>query len=370
MRENRTIVFVGGGTGGHLQPGVALGRELHERHPGWRLLFLVSGRGVERSFLSAGQNVLELFPGAASRPSLRRVDQYFRALRSVRRLLREAAPDLLVYMGGYVTGLTALVARGVPAILLEPDRRPGKAARLARRRVSQVFAQWPEERPVRGWFERPGAPRTVTGMPVAWQAVPPREEARRRLGLAPSGRTLLVLGGSQGAQAINRRLAAGAGSLARVPGLQVIHLSGPRDREWLEETYVRAGVTARVLAFSADMDLLYAASDLVVARAGGMTVTELVAVGRAAVLVPYPHHRDLHQEANARMVVDAGGGWIVREGDRGEDFVEAEVIPRLLDEGELRACEARVRALERGDACRAIADSIEKLVGAGTPALG
>lgn len=354
----RTIVFVGGGTGGHLQPGVVLREELLRRHPDWKLPFLLAGRAVEKSFVTPEATGLELFPGRASRPAPWRADLYARAWFNAARFLAKAKPDLLVFLGGYVAFIARFARLRAPMVLLESNVLPGRSARLAAPFAKRVFLQWlpPAEARLPDWRAR------VTGMPLKFETLPGQREARRRLGLRPDARVLLVLGGSLGANAINERLLAGAADLAQQRGLQLLHLTGPRDEEKVQHAYAMAGVDAKVLPFCDDMAACYAAADLVVARAGGMTVAEIAAAGRPALFLPYPHHADRHQEWNARVLVDAGAAWRVDEAATGADFVARHVLPKLADPDELEVRGRKAFALGRRDGTRRIVEEIEQLL--------
>jgi UDP-N-acetylglucosamine--N-acetylmuramyl-(pentapeptide) pyrophosphoryl-undecaprenol N-acetylglucosamine transferase len=356
----RTIVFVGGGTGGHLQPGVVLRDALLRRHPEWRAPFVVAGRAVEKNFVPAEAIELELFPGQRSRPAPWRADLYVKAWFAAARALAELRPDLLVFLGGYVAFLARLARWNVPMVVLESNALPGRSVRLVAPFARRVFAQWPPPPESKLRSDR----TSVTGMPLrpGIDALPSKHEARRRFGLERAGRVLLVLGGSLGANALNERLIAGGADLAAMRGLAVLHLTGAKDEERVLAAYAAAAVDAVVLPFSDDMASCYAAADLVVARAGGMTVAELAAAGRPALFVPYPHHKDQHQEWNARVLVDARAGWLVRESDAGADFVRRHVVPKLADLDELDARGARALALGRRDATRRVVQEIEELL--------
>jgi len=199
-------------------------------------------------------------------------------------------------------------------------------------------------------------------MPLKFDVLPGKREARARLRLNEHRRVLLVLGGSLGAQAINERMIAGAAALAAAAPLTLVHVTGTRDEERVHHAYAMAGVDARVVPFSDEMGTLYAASDLIVARGGGMTVAEIAAAGRAALFVPYPHHEDLHQERNAGMLADAGAAWMVRESESGDDFVPRHVLPRLADLEDIERRGRIALSLSRRDSTRRIVEEIERLL--------
>lgn len=360
----RTLVFVGGGTGGHLQPGVVLRDALLRRHPDWRAEFLIAGRPVEKNFVPPEATCLELFPGLGGRPAPWRADLYVRAFWSAMRVLAQLEPDLLVFLGGYVAFIARLARLRVPMVILESNVLPGRSVRLAAPFARKIFTQWEPPADAR----LPAQRVAVTGMPLKFDVLPGRRDARAKLRLNEHRRVLLVLGGSLGAQAINERMIAGAAALAAAAPLTVVHVTGNKDEERVHAAYNAAGVDARVLPFSDDMPALYAASDLIVARGGGMTVAEIAAAGRAALFVPYPHHADLHQVRNAAMLTDAGAAWTVREEAAGDDFVARHVLPRLADLDELDRRGRIALGLSRRDATRRIVDEIERILDIELPA--
>ena len=348
------IDFAAGGTGGHLQPALALAEELERRSPRWQCRFLIAGRPVEREFL-AEREVVEVFPGFRSRPSPLRLDQWLGGIRRLVADRRHGHPDLLVAVGGYVSAVAVLARTGVPMILLEPDRIPGKVCRVLRPMARRVLRQWPD-----------GADTqrvTTSGMPLRWRGVPRRRTARLELGLEPEAPTLLVCGGSQGSRAINQRVVAGLDDLRSMPELQLIHLTGEADFKELRDRYASLDHRVVVAPFRADMARLYAAADLIVARAGGMTVAEIAAAGRSAVFVPYPHHANDHQAANAGVLVDVGAATMVREEDCPErEFLARHILPRLDSPEDLRRAEKAAAALGRPHAAQQVADVIESIL--------
>lgn len=282
------VAFLGGGTGGHLGPGIGVAEIL--RREGHELLFVIAGREVERALLEPRDlPCLALF-GAGGRPALHRVDVWLRALTRWRRMLTERDPDVVVVLGGWValpavwTGL-----RGRASVLVEPNGRPGKVQRLLHRRVDHCCLA----------VDAPGMPRgrrttRVTGTPSPPLSRWRRERSAEHLDLDPGRRTLLVMGGSQGAADLNALVPAAARRLAATgEPWQILNLTGPRgvgDRRELE------GVPVLRRPFLVEMAAAWALADVALCRAGAGTVAELAATGTPAVIVPYPHHADRHQD--------------------------------------------------------------------------
>jgi UDP-N-acetylglucosamine--N-acetylmuramyl-(pentapeptide) pyrophosphoryl-undecaprenol N-acetylglucosamine transferase len=321
ITEMRTfrVALAGGGTAGHLFPGLAIARAL-EVHAGRSTTWLFgTGRVAEARGLAGSGVRLELLP--APRPPRRRAALAAFALRlgrawfAARRRLRALAPDVLIGLGGYASVAPGLAAHslGIPLFLLEQNALPGKAVRLLAPRARRTFVPWEETATSLG--ER--AACDVLGNPVRAELWRARPEARYMLGLRPEAPTLLVMGGSQGAQAINRAVRRALPQLASAGGrsgrAQVIHLAGDDDVARLAAAYRAAGIRAHVTPFLADMGAAYAAADLALCRAGGTTIAELAACGLPAVLVPYPHAADDHQRANARAAARQGGALVMEE---------------------------------------------------------
>lgn len=355
-----SVVFAGGGTGGHISPGLAIAERLAAFDPAARSFFACSERPIDAEMLRhAGA---EFAPVAAApvswRPAgvIRFLRDWRRGKGQARRILAERKATWLVALGGFVTGpsVAAAVAAGVPVLLVNLDARPGRANRWVARRATCVVSA--VETP-----ECPGFAREIVGMPIRRVAIAPGDPltCREELGLKANLPTLLVTGASQGASSLNELMLA---MLARrreaFAGWQVFHLSGPSDVERLRRAYAAAGVPARVEAFTHRIGLAWGAADLALSRAGANSVAEAAANAVPTLFAPYPYHKDAHQAANAEPLVRAGGAAL------GTDLIDAvrnlEGLGKAL--AELLTDPARRRAmresLERnrpGDAATTIA---------------
>ncbi|MBI5369512.1 MAG: UDP-N-acetylglucosamine--N-acetylmuramyl-(pentapeptide) pyrophosphoryl-undecaprenol N-acetylglucosamine transferase [Planctomycetes bacterium] len=365
------ILLAGGGTGGHLYPGVALAQALRELDPAGAVRFLCTDKPLDRDALArygfdARPLVSPRWEGVR-RSGLSFLPRMIGALRRAAREQREFAPDVTVGLGGYGELAPALAAglSGVPLALLEQNVLPGKATRLAARWASAIFLQWEASRArlPRGARARCAAP----GNPVRREMAPvPRAEALARAGFDPATagatRVLAVLGGSQGARALNRWVTAAADGWTGLAGrVSVIHLTGKQDCAEVAAAYARAGVTARVAEFSDDMPAVYGAADLVVARAGGTTLAELTALGVPSILVPYPHAAEDHQMLNAQEAERAGAAVLWPEADLAARAAGPALEAVLLDAGRMAALRAGAQRLGRPDAAREIARRVLEL---------
>jgi UDP-N-acetylglucosamine--N-acetylmuramyl-(pentapeptide) pyrophosphoryl-undecaprenol N-acetylglucosamine transferase len=295
------IAFAGGVTGGHIAPGVALAEKVLESSPGSDVLFAgVDNRVERRMIVRRGLRLVGVSDrrGKAGVPG---------ALVRSCRLFRSFRPDAVVGLGGVASAgpLSAGLLMRTPLVLMEQNVIPGRTNRWLARWARRICCQWPEA------ARRLGPAAVATGSPVRSEIHAARNrdkaDARAELGLAPGRTTLLVLGGSQGAHAINGFLMGAAARLAK--RVQVVHAAGPADRPAVAQAYGAAGMKASVAGFFDEMDTAYAAADLAVSRAGALSIAELACAGVPAVLVPYPSARDDHQRANARAAAEQG--WAV-----------------------------------------------------------
>ncbi len=364
------ILFAAGGTGGHLRPALNLAGTLRERDPSGEVFFLTSGRSVENWFVdeSAG-SVKPLFPGASSRPGLANPLPWLRALATAWRVVGIFKPHAVVATGGYAAlpVIPRAFSSRIPLYLLEPNAVPGRATRTMARAAHRIFCHF--DTTARSLGRRAAAP----GSPV-WYAPDRGEgagaagqttssegidaaEARAFFGLKPDRRTLLVAGGSLGAKKLNETVAR---SLDRLQGdHQVLFITGERDFETVRAACDAAEVETRVLPFCREMDKAYRAADLLLCRAGGMTVAEVMVAGLPAILVPYPHHKDRHQFRNAEQLEAEGAAVILDEKDLVPDTFRQEVVDLLDDPARLLAMRESACRMAKPDAAGRILDTIE-----------
>lgn len=337
------IAFAGGATGGHLFPGIALAEHIAENLPEAEILFLCTDREFDRAALSAEGWPFVPLPSAPL--AMRRIHVLASAaLRSVAtsvRLLRDK--DLLVGLGGHGSAAPILAARilGIPYVLLEQNSIPGRVTRLFCATAEAVYSQWGE---ARRYLH--GAPVKIAGSPLRTKIRPVgREAARRALGIPPDVPVLAVLGGSQGATTLNERVISSLGSLNGLSRRwHVVHLTGARDYERVRDAYAGIGLQSTVLSFTREMSLIYEASDLVVCRAGGLTIQELAFFGRPAILVPYPHAADDHQHRNASILKAAGCADLICEREISPGFLRGVLVDYLANKHIYEARGERLRS--------------------------
>ncbi len=330
------VVIAGGGTGGHLYPGIAIAREvLKER--GNVALFIGTKQGIEAKVLpQEGLPVRFITAGKLKGMKLGSIMKTMvmlplSVLQSLR-LLREMRPDVVIGVGGYSSGPVALAAWGlrVPFLIVEPNSYAGLANRKLGRLADKVILSFPGTA-ARHFF--PAAKIKEFG-PLVRKGIDQgnRETALKDFGLQPGNFTLFVMGGSGGAHAVNMAMKEAAGSLKKLERLQILHQTGEKDAEEVAAGYRGAGVKAAVLPYIHDMAGAYAAADLVVSRSGATTVAELAVCGKRAVLIPFPFAADNHQEYNARTLAARGTADVIVQRDLKPETL-AKLILRYAGQG-------------------------------------
>lgn len=356
------MIVAGGGTGGHLFPGIAIAQAFLARHAGNRVLFINAGRPLEVEVLSRLGWPYETIPveGLKGRDVWNQIRALVKtpvALLHAIKLIRAFDPRVVLGVGGYSAGPVVLAAwlLGITTVLHEQNQLPGLTNRLLRRIVKRIYLTFPDEA---GRFD--AAKTVLSGNPV-------RDEILV-LGNQPRAHddhcfTILVLGGSQGAQAINQAMVAAAPRLAGRGALKIVHQSGREEERMVSDAYAAAGIAADVNVFFNNMAEQYQQADLIVCRAGATTVSEITTVGRAAIFVPYPFAADDHQTCNARALVDAGAAEMIPEAEL-DGQVLAEKILSLMDHrSRLSDMAARALSLGRPDATLIIIGDLYKLIG-------
>lgn len=360
-QTTRTIILAGGGSGGHISPGLALAEGLRAEHPGVRVIFLCSQRALDATMLGpTGERFLAL-PAQPFGLHPAKLLRFYRSYAASRRMAREIidreGADAVVALGGFVAAPVMAAARDrkLPRFLLNLDDPPGKANRMMARMATHVLSAIDIRAEAKFRYER-------VGFPIRQRSIAPADghECRRRLGLHAELPVLLVTGASQGASSINQLMIAMAASEpANFRGWQVLHLCGEGEvKQSLERAYQDAGVPALVMPFLHEMGLAWGAATLAVSRAGANSVAEVAANAVPAVFLPYPYHTDDHQRRNAEPLQRIGGAVIV------QDEIEAErnlakagrIISDLLrDEAKRQAMRAAVERHRPANASHEIA---------------
>jgi UDP-N-acetylglucosamine--N-acetylmuramyl-(pentapeptide) pyrophosphoryl-undecaprenol N-acetylglucosamine transferase len=359
------VVIAGGGTGGHLYPGIAVARELLTRRPDAQISFAGTARGLEarvvpregfpldliRSAGVKGKSLAGRVRGAALAP-IGAFDSW--GIVSARR------PDLVIGVGGYSAGPVVLVAalRGVPTMLLEQNAVPGLTNRLLARVVKAAAVTFDS---TQTFF---GSKAFVSGNPVRPEffatAGPEREsEGDEHASVV----RVLVFGGSQGAHAINMAMVEAAPRMAAGGSrLRLVHQTGERDVEMVRAAYRQAGLQADVEPFLYDMGRRLGQADVVVCRAGATTLAEITAAGKAAILIPLPGATDDHQRRNAEVLQSAGAAELLLQADLSGAVLADRIVALAGDQERRQRMSVKARSLARPDAARVIVDRALALV--------
>lgn len=351
------VLIAGGGTGGHLFPGIAIAEEICSR--GGEVSFVGTARGIESRVLPRLGMSLDLIKvrglvrtTAADR--LRFILEAPLALHQVAGILRRRRPQVVVGVGGYASGpvvLSAAVAR-MPTAILEQNTIPGITNRILGRLADRVYASFEESL---RFF--PQGKVEVTGNPVRRDIVEALGDAARRTSSGDGRLRLLVFGGSQGARFLNERLMEAAHLLSSMP-IALVHQTGEADQNRVTAAYRAARLDAEVVPFIDNMATRYAAADLVLCRAGATTLAELAIASRPAILVPFPYATHGHQEKNAREL-ESRGAAICRTQSELNASRLAELLGELAaDQGRRAAMAKAMGALGRPAAAAAIVDGL------------
>jgi UDP-N-acetylglucosamine--N-acetylmuramyl-(pentapeptide) pyrophosphoryl-undecaprenol N-acetylglucosamine transferase len=357
------LVIAGGGTGGHLYPGIAVAREWLSRAPDTSISFAGTARGIEARVVPREGFALDLIrSGGLKGKSL--VDRARGAslvplgLADAWRIISARNPDLVIGVGGYSSGPVVLVAalRSVPTMLLEQNAVPGLTNRLLARFVRAAAVTFES---TRQFF---GSKAFVSGNPVRPEFLANGTQKEQ----APDDRTavirVLVFGGSQGAHAINLAMVEAAPQLAS-GRVRLVHQTGERDLEMVRAGYARAGLEADVEPFLYDMGLQLARADLIVCRAGATTLAEITAGGKAAILIPLPTATDDHQRKNAEALAAAGGAEVLLQPSASGAVLAQRILALAGDRDRRRRIADAARALARPDAAKVIVDRALELIG-------
>ena len=354
------LAIAAGGTGGHLFPGIAVGEVLRQR--GHAVMLLISEKEID-SLATEGRSDFRIervrgvgMTGKSPFALLRFWSQFRSGLRQVKALFREFKPGAVLGMGGFTSTAPILAgrARKIPTFVHESNAIPGKANKLNARLATRVLLGFAE---CAKFFASGKCEVTGTPMRRTLKERIPRAQALAAFGLSPERRTLLVMGGSQGARGINAAVIDALPQLRERP-LQVVHLTGRDDEALVREKYAQAGVPAFVAAFWHKMETAYSAADFCIARSGAASLTELSHFALPSVLIPYPFAAEDHQTLNARIFERAGAAVLLPQAGLSGDALGRQLL-RFLDEpAYLSAMSSACARLAPQDAAERVADAV------------
>lgn len=359
------IMITGGGTGGHISPGLAVLHELQRRDTQLRVQWVGRRGGLEERVCGARSIPFRGLPveGWPRRMSVRRAWAAAKLALSMAWawvLIRKFRPEAVVGVGGYVSLPLVYVAQraGIPTVLHEQNRLLGLANRLCAPRASKVFLSFPD---TKGHY--PADRAEVVGNPVRAEFTEPpeREAAREQFGIESQAPLVLVVGGSQGAKRLNEAVAQALPQW--MPGsLQLMWMAGKHDYDAARKAAQEAIIPVQVFEFIDDMAAACVAADLVVSRSGASTTAELAMLGKPSLLVPFPHATDNHQEENARAFEAVGAAHILLDADCTGDALRRAVADLLANSGALEEMGRQARTLAHPAAADRIAEAVLELV--------
>lgn len=345
------VILAGGGTGGHLFPGLAVAREFQRRDVSTEILFVGTEQGIEFRVLPKEGFRLETLPvkGLKGRGARGLLDAFYGVPASIARaraMIKQFRPDCVIGLGGYASGPVLLAAKlaGIRCAIMEQNLRPGFTNKILSRLVDRVFTSY---RQSVEYFPR--ARVIETGNPVRWQKLP---QVQRR-----DKFSLLVFGGSAGARRINFAVLDGLKRLTDLKSeLFVTHQTGQLDYAAIKEAYAALPFEANVTPFIDNMDEAYAQADLVVCRAGATTVAELTAFGKAAIVVPYPYAIYDHQRSNAQALQEQGAAEMILDQVVNGKILAERLRDYVSDRRQIERMASAARALGRPEAAVRIVD--------------
>jgi len=355
------IVIAGGGTGGHLFPGIAVAEEFVKRGPQNRVIFIGTKRGIEHRLLKPLGYELKLIDveglkGRGLKALIKGLWAVPNSMWQSMGILKEFHPDVVIGVGGYASGPAVMAAylMGFPTAIAEQNAVAGNTNRILGKFVNKIFLTYEQSK------NRFAARKVdVTGNPVraAFSAGLSQTKEKK------AGRQILVFGGSQGAAAINKTVVAMLPLLHKIKErVRIVHQTGERDLDGVRQAYAEHRIEAEVSPFIVDMVSVYTASDLIICRAGATSLAEITAAGKASILIPFPWAADDHQTMNARAMVDAGAAAMMQESDLTPEKLFTLTESLLSDDRKLRDMEVQSKKLGRLDAAARMVDACMHLI--------
>lgn len=360
------IVIAGGGTGGHLFPGIAIAREFEARNSASKIIFVSTGNPMEKSVLFRTDYELRCVTAAGikGRGVWNQLKSAFNIPKGIfesLRIIGDFAPDLAIGLGSYSAGPVIIGAwlRRIPIVIHEQNILPGITNRILARFADRVFISFKNTE-----FSLNSDKIRWTGNPVRQELLDysPDSDAKKNNGTATGVLTVLIIGGSQGAHAINMAIIDALGGLKDKDRLHFVHQTGAADEQQAHEAYRRHNIRCTVQSFFDDMAELYSRADLLICRAGATTVAEITALGKAVIFIPFPHAADNHQVLNADMLADEGAAEVIEEKDLSAEFLSRKIDYFLANRKALKDMADRARQFGNPRAAGNIVDDCYALI--------
>ena len=365
------IVIAGGGTGGHLFPGIAVAQEFEARNPASRIIFVSTGNPLERSVLSKTGYTLQTITAAGIKGrglwnQIKSVVKIPKGILAANRILKKISPDLTVGLGSYSAGPVVFTAwlRRIPIVVHEQNILPGITNRILSRFANRIYIS----------FENTKSNMDLRK--VQWTGNPVRRELleysdRHAEDVSnDSGNgffTILIIGGSQGAHRINTAVIEALEHLEDKEHLHFVHQTGDADEQPVKEAYRRNNIQCTVQSFFDIMAELYSRSDLLICRAGATTVAEITALGKAVIFIPFPYAADNHQVLNAGTLAEDGAAEMIIEKDLNGKVLSEKINNYAAHPAELKNMSARAKQLGKPDAAKNIVDDCYRILDTRNP---
>lgn len=360
------IVIAGGGTGGHLFPGIAVAEEIMKRDSSAEVVFIGTEHGIEASIIPAEGYAIKFLraEGLVGKPLLKKMRAGIKTFFSVAdsyKLVKGLSPDIVIGLGGYASFGPVFTGclMSVPTVIMEQNSVPGLANKILGRIADAVCVTYHQSA---SFFPRY---RTfITGNPVRHRiGAGSRETAYKLFNLRKDKFTVLVFGGSSGARRINGALCEAFSHLTDLKEkIQFLHQTGRADYETVREAYRKWGFSGTVAGFINQMPEAYAAADIIVSRAGATTLAELTAVGKAAILIPYPYAAGDHQEQNALKLFEMGAAGLIAEHELSGEILAGRIRELHGNDGMRFEMQRQCKSLGRVDAAQKVADIVMSLI--------
>ena len=366
-KKQLNVLVSGGGTGGHIFPALSIANEVRRRHPEARILFVgAEGRMEMEKVPAAGYNIIGLPVSGFDRKHLLRnvkvMARLFKSMGMARKILKDFEPDIAIGVGGYASGpmLKEAQKQGIPTLLQEQNSYAGVTNKLLAARADCICVAYEG-------MERffPADKIILTGNPVRRNLLEcgaTAEQARQAMGVDPTKKTILIIGGSLGARTINNAIIDGLTEIGATPGVQVIWQTGKLYDQQCREALDASGVKNVVqMPFISNMDMAYRAADLVVSRAGASSISELQLLGKAAILVPSPNVAEDHQTKNAQALSTRGAAIMVADADAASSLVPT-MLDTVADTAMIASLADNVAQMALRDAAERIVDEVERII--------
>ncbi len=369
--KHKKFIFAGGGTGGHIYPAIAIASGLKRKYPDSDILFIGTGKQLEKDIVEEAGFPLKIihakgFERKLSIDTLRSLHQLILGAADSIKILKEEKPDLVIGTGGYTAGPVVFFASlmGIPCAIHEQNVIPGVTNKILSRFAKKIFISFPESA---NYF--PKNKVILAGNPVRPEITKgTRREALEKFGLSPNMPTVLSFGGSQGAMSLNNAIYYVIKTLIKSKEFQLIHVTGKNNynkiMQSLMDDKIDLGSASHIVIkpYINDMENAYAAADLIISRAGALTIAELSACGKPAILIPLPSAANRHQDFNAALMEKNGAAIVIYEKDLTGEKLYKSICNIIFDKECLLKMSASSKKLARSNALDTILQEIEKLL--------